>query len=104
MSVVLPNFLVFGLVVLAIAVFVAVRISRGERRPSHTIAERECHACKKWMRRDASACPHCGTPTEPWVFHDGRWWVVREGASYYLDEKSQSWVRFEPGVSPPPQG
>jgi hypothetical protein len=56
---------------------------------------RECPAGKEWMRRDASICPHCRTASEPWTFHDGRWWVVRTDATYYLHDHSQTWRRFE---------
>ena len=37
------------------------------RRPSASMSrnQRECPACKERMRRDASICPHCRTPSTP---------------------------------------
>lgn len=73
---------------------------------------RECPLCREQMRRDASLCPHCRSPSEPWQFHEGRWWVTRSSGAYYLDAQSQQWLRHEPpppaapsapGASSPPQ-
>lgn len=64
---------------------------------------RECPSCKEQMRRDAGVCPHCHSESEPWMLHEGRWWVTRGEATYYLDPQSQQWVRYEPTQpSPPP--
>jgi hypothetical protein len=104
MSVLAPNLLLFGFVALVIVIFVAVWISRGGSHSAPALAKRECSACKRWMARDTSVCPNCSAPNEPWTFRDGRWWVVRADASYYLDEPSQTWVRFDPSISPPPPG
>jgi hypothetical protein len=86
--------------ILVVAGIVAIVRRSGRRHVrSMTADRRECPACKEWMRRDASVCPHCHTASEPWTLHAGRWWVVRADATYYLDEASQTWQRFEP--SPP---
>jgi hypothetical protein len=89
------------LLVLLVVVAIVAIIRRSSRTRSLLMVagRRECPACKEWMRRDASICPHCRTPSDPWTFHDGRWWVVRANATYYLDEASQTWERFDP---PPP--
>lgn len=63
---------------------------------------RECPSCKEQMRRDASVCPHCRTESEPWILHEGRWWVTRANATYYLDPQSQQWVRYETTQPTPP--
>jgi hypothetical protein len=85
------------ILILVVAGIVTI-VRRSGRRQSRSMmaGRRECPACKEWMRRDASVCPHCRTATEPWTFHDGRWWVIRPDATYYLDERSQTWQRFEP--------
>jgi hypothetical protein len=62
---------------------------------------RECPQCKEQMRRDASLCPHCRSASEPWTYHEGRWWVTRPSGSYYLDAHSQQWARFEPHPTAP---
>ncbi len=63
---------------------------------------RECPRCKEPMRRDASLCPHCRSESEPWILHDGHWWVTRPGGSYYLDPLSQQWLLHElPPTAPP---
>jgi hypothetical protein len=104
MSIVLPNLFLFGFMAIAVLVVVAgVRLSHGGRRLSMAVHRRECPACKEAMRRDASICPHCRTPSEPWTFHDNRWWIVRNDASYYLDEASQTWMRVDP-ATPPERG
>jgi predicted amidophosphoribosyltransferase len=83
--------------ILVVAGIVAIVRRSGRRRSrSITADKRECPTCKEWMRRDASVCPHCRMASEPWTFHDGRWWVIRPDATYYLDERSQTWRRFEP--------
>lgn len=96
MSIVLPNMFLFGFVALvALAVVGGVWLSRGGRHSSTALARRECPACKEWMRGDASICPHCRTPSQPWSFANGRWWIVRNDATYHLDEPSQTWVRSD---------
>jgi hypothetical protein len=88
------------LLILFVAGIVAIVRWSGRRQSrSMTAGRRECPACKEWMRRDASVCPHCRTASEPWTFHGGRWWVTRPDAPYYLDEGSQTWRRSDP---PPP--
>lgn len=57
-------------------------------------ATRECPHCKEAMRRDASVCPHCQRNSEPWIFHENRWWVKRESGDYFLDEKTGNWTLF----------
>src|ERR1700719_3860823 len=73
----------------------------GRGAASSSRDRRECPACKEWMRREASICPHCRSPSEPWTLHDGRWWVVRPDGSYFLDEGTGAWRPFVP-PSPPP--
>lgn len=63
---------------------------------------RECPHCKEQMRRDARLCPHCRTESEPWMWHEGRWWVTRGDVSYYLDPQSQQWLRYDAGPGAPP--
>jgi glutaredoxin len=55
---------------------------------------RECPHCKEAMRRDASVCPHCQRDSEPWTFHDGRWWMKNERGWVWLDEPKQEWREF----------
>jgi hypothetical protein len=61
---------------------------------------RECPHCKEQMRRDASTCPHCRTPSDAWRLHDGYWWVERASGQYYLDPRTNEWLRFD-GKPPP---
>jgi hypothetical protein len=58
---VLLELLVLGAIVYAVVA--VVRRSGASMPPNH----RECPACKERMRRDASICPHCRTPSEPWT-------------------------------------
>jgi hypothetical protein len=53
------------------------------------------------MKRAASVCPKCGHDSEPWVFHEGKWWVKRSDGDYYLDEARNEWVQWRaPGDYP----
>jgi uncharacterized RDD family membrane protein YckC len=61
---------------------------------------RECPHCKESMRRDANICPHCRNESQPWIFHNGFWWWRTEDATYYLDERSGQWMKFDPQPSP----
>lgn len=56
---------------------------------------RECPFCKSQIRRDASVCPHCQRESDPWILHEGRWWVKRESGDYFYDEKKNSWTKLE---------
>ena len=58
-------------------------------------ATRPCPACKEDMKREARICPHCRSESPPWRYHDERWWVQVSGVWHYLDEATNSWVRFE---------
>lgn len=56
------------LLLIAAVVFAIVAIVRrsGAAHASSMLAnKRECPACREWMRRDASICPHCRTASEP---------------------------------------
>ncbi len=92
------DLLVLGVIVLAIAAVVRAISRRGSPAPD---SRRQCPACREWMSREASICPHCRTPSDPWTLHDGRWWATRDGAAYWLDERTQQWQRHEP--PPPPR-
>lgn len=88
------------IVVGAVAVVLLVVRSSRPGQPLKLVDRRECPACREWMRRDASLCPHCRTPSEPWTFQDGRWWVQRADGWHYLDERSGAWQRPEQGGPP----
>jgi hypothetical protein len=45
---------------------------------------RECPFCMEPMRRDASVCPHCRHPSDPWRLHDGHWWRQVDGSWVYV--------------------
>lgn len=86
-------------VIVAAPTWVMVRRARSSptrRTASMLASSRECRACKEFMRRDASVCPHCRTASEPWTYKDGHWWVTRDdGRRYYLDEPSGAWKLLE---------
>lgn len=65
-------------------------------------AVRDCPFCTGPMRRDARACPHCRSESDPWTYSDRHWWVRRGGDFYYLDERAGAWVRHEPVDVPEP--
>lgn len=90
-------------IAIAYAIIASSRRSVATGPSAMTAERRECPACKEWMRRDASICPHCHTPSQPWTLHDGRWWVVNPDASYYLDEPSRTWLRYEPTAGGRPE-
>ncbi|MGH2685992.1 MAG: hypothetical protein ACRDJP_11060, partial [Actinomycetota bacterium] len=47
---------------------------------------RECPHCFREMHAQAVVCAFCGRESEPWRFHDGRWWRVGpSGKQQYLD-------------------
>ena len=52
---------------------------------------RECPSCKEPMRRDASVCPHCRNPSDPWQLNDGVWWRKIAGEWNSLDETTGAW-------------
>jgi predicted amidophosphoribosyltransferase len=52
------------LVLAAIVVAVVAVVRLGASLQTN---RRECPACKEKMRRDASICPHCRTPSQPWA-------------------------------------
>jgi len=57
------------------------------------IAVRPCLACSGPMPRAAPRCPACGSPSEPWQFQAGRWWIAGPGEKWYwLDEHQKEWV------------
>lgn len=68
----------------------------GQKKQEINTLTRECPFCKSAIRRDASVCPHCQRESEPWLLHDGRWWVKRDSGDYYLDEKTGAWMKWEP--------
>ncbi len=56
---------------------------------------RECPYCKEPMRRDAGTCPHCRKESEPWRFHEGRWWARdAKGTWQWLDDHARVWTPF----------
>ena len=56
---------------------------------------RECPYCKEPMRRDAGTCPHCRKESEPWRFHEGRWWARdAQGVWQWLDDHARIWRPF----------
>lgn len=64
--------------------------------------KRPCTHCKEEMRRDARVCPHCGLESAPWVWHEGYWWVTNDnGSQYYLNDRTNEWVRHEKAPIPP---
>lgn len=38
-------------------------------------AYRNCPNCGRSMDRGATACPHCGAESRPWIQHAGVWWT-----------------------------
>lgn len=58
--------------------------------------DRECPSCKEPMRRDASVCPHCMQPSEPWQYHSGVWWAKLDGHYYWLREPPGEWIKHTP--------
>ena len=52
------------------------------------------------MSREASACPHCGAESSPWLPHAGVWWAqTKDGDWQWLDEKgNNSWRWYKDGT------
>ena len=58
---------------------------------------RECPFCKSNIRADASVCAHCQRESQPWVFHEGHWWVKdARGTDWWLDERARNWKPLQP--------
>lgn len=66
-----------GILVLVVVALILWSRSRGRKRDT----TRECPHCRERMRGEASVCPHCQRESEPWQFHDGRWWR-RDGENW----------------------
>ena len=87
------GFLIGAVLGLIGLILVAVMTPQQDVRPAYRT--RECPHCKENMRRDASVCPHCQRDSDPWIFHDGYWWVKRDSGDYYYDESKNEWVLLE---------
>lgn len=55
------------------------------------VVVRACDHCGSAIRPDAVACGNCGQESEPWIEYKKLWWVQRDGAWLYLDEKQNTW-------------
>jgi len=59
-------------------------------------SERPCPACRQRIPRASQQCPHCRTESQPWIFHEGRWWIYdKVGKPFWLDERRNAWVPAE---------
>jgi hypothetical protein len=76
-----------------------VEAARAEVLAKLAAASRDCPFCKEQMRRDASVCPHCRHESEAWTFHDGAWWLSRNGVWNRHDESTGEWVPVDPAQS-----
>lgn len=62
---------------------------------------RECPHCLEPMRREAPTCPHCHRDSEPWHFHEGRWWIKDDIGWRYLDPWTDELVTYDGPASVP---
>ena len=58
------------------------------------VPSRECPFCREAMKAEASVCPHCQRDSDPWRFHEGRWWISRGGEWLWYDQRSRSWREY----------
>ena len=83
-----------GIMVIAINLYAFRRMIRRLLFPDGVPAiPRACPHCFREMHAQAGICMFCRTQSEPWRFHEGRWWRVSlSGQQEYLDAKSRRWV------------
>lgn len=100
---VINAFLGWTLVGWVVALAMAARsVPRQEvAAPGH---ERACPNCKGAMGRAASACPHCGHASTPWIFHAGVWWMKgRESNEWqWVDDDAHVWRYYKDGTPSDP--
>jgi hypothetical protein len=106
---VLPAIIAIGLAILLFLFFIFMRLGRTTAGTTATAValqplaaepRRECPHCRESMRRDARVCPHCRSESEPWMFHENRWWAKSDdGAWWWRDEARGEWVAFTIAVT-----
>lgn len=97
--------LILGWIGVAIAAVLSdqrdVRIAVDQERFKQAMY-RECEHCKEHMRRDATVCPHCRQPSQPWVLHEEIWWFEDDDGWYWLSNDESDWFKYDPGQDPVP--
>lgn len=86
-----------GLVILGLIAGNLVFWVKRHEEPAPQSVMRECPHCKSAMPRDASVCATCRRDSEPWQFHEGRWWAKTPNGEWrWRDEATGEWHVADP--------
>jgi hypothetical protein len=87
---------IFGSLLFIVALPLAIITKPNEPALATQQGLRKCPYCAEMIKREANVCRHCGRESEAWIPFEGRWWVKHPDGDFWLDERQNTWVRYEP--------